>query len=234
MPRATTDSDPETNMNLDRTEIMNRGVDANDGIIATAGIVEGFVGAGARGTTIVLAAFAAMVSGGIALAGAKYSEEAAARDAELALIEEERRQLALLPDQELAELAAHYRARGLSSELAAQVAAELSARDALAAHVVAEHGLDLTAPRLHPAVVAAAAGVAFAVGAVVPLLTAVFAPDHLRGAVNFLAVVVTLCVTSYVIARAGGTAIGRTIARTVLLGVITLTITLIGGTLFTA
>jgi len=220
-------------MKLDRTEIMNRGVDANDGIIATAGIVEGFVGAGARGATIVVAAFAAMVSGGIALAGAKYAEEAAARDAERALVEEERRQLALLPEEELAELTHYYRVRGLSSELAAQVAAELSARDALSAHVLAEHGLDPTAPRLHPPIVAAAAGLAFAIGAAVPLLTAVLAPDHLRGAVNFVAVVLALCVTSYVVARAGGTAIGRTIARTVLLGVITLTITLIGGTLFT-
>ena len=145
-------------MKLDRTEIRNRGVDANDGIIATAGIVEGFVGAGARGSTIVIAAFAAMVSGGIALGGAKYSEEAAERDAERALVEEERRQLAMLPDEELAELAEHYRRRGLSPELAAQVAEELSAHDALAAHVVAEHGIDLAAPRPGPVIVAAGIG----------------------------------------------------------------------------
>ena len=71
-------------------------VDANDGIIATAGIVEGFAGAGATEITITIAAFSAMVAGGIALGGAKYAEEATERDAQLALIDEERRQLALL------------------------------------------------------------------------------------------------------------------------------------------
>ena len=68
-----------------------------------------------------------MVSGGIALGGTKYSKEAAERDAERALVEEERRQLAMLPDEELAELAEHYRTRGLSPGLAAPVAKELSA-----------------------------------------------------------------------------------------------------------
>ena len=175
-------------MKLDRAELRNRGVDANDGIIATAGIVEGFVGAGARGSTITIAAFAAMVSGGIALGGAKYSEEAAERDAERALVEEERQQLAMLPHDELAELAEHYRTRGLSPDLAARVAEELSAHDALAAHVVAEHGIDLASPRTPPVVVAAASGVAFAIGAAVPLLTVLLAPDDLRVFVTFLAV----------------------------------------------
>ena len=220
-------------MKLDRTELRNRGVDTNDGIIATAGIVEGFVGAGARGSTIIVAAFAAMVSGGIALGGTKYSEEAAERDAERALVEEERRQLAMLPDEELAELAEHYRTRGLSPDLAAQVAKELSAHDALAAHVVAEHGIDLAMPRTRPVVVAAASGVAFAIGAAVPLLTALLAPDDLRAVVTFLAVALSLCATSYIVARAGGAAVGRTIARTVVLGMLTMTITLIGGSFFT-
>jgi vacuolar iron transporter family protein len=219
-------------MKLDRTELRNRGVDANDGIIATAGIVEGFVGAGARGPTIVAAAFAAMVSGGIALGGAKYSEEAVERDAERALVEEERQQLATLPAEELAELAAHYRARGLSPELAARVAAELSAHDALAAHVVAEHGIDLARPRARPVIVAVSSGLAFAFGAAVPLLTALLAPDDLRALVTFVAVALSLAATSYVVARAGGTAIGRTIARTVVVGILTMTITLIGGSLF--
>jgi VIT1/CCC1 family predicted Fe2+/Mn2+ transporter len=220
-------------MKLDRTELRNRGVDANDGIIATAGIVEGFVGAGARGSTIIVAAFAAMVSGGIALAGAKYSEEAAERDAERALVEEERHQLTMLPHEELTELAEHYRRRGLSPDLAARVAEELSAHDALAAHVVAEHGIDLAVPRVRPVVVAAGSGVAFAIGAAVPLLAVLFAPDDLRALMTFLSVALSLCVTSYIVARAGGTAIGRTIARTVGLGILTMTITLIGGSFFT-
>ena len=220
-------------MKLDRTELRNRGVDANDGIIATAGIVECFVGAGARGSTIIVASSAAMVSGGIALGGAKYSEEAAERDAERALIDEKRRQLAMLPDEELAELTAHYRTRGLGPDLAEQVAKELSADDALAAHVVVEHGIDLAVRRSRPVVVAVASGVAFAIGAAVPLLTSLLVPDDVRAVVTFLAVALSLCATSYIVARAGGAAVGRTIARTVTLGIITMTITLIGGSFFT-
>ena len=131
---------------------------------------------GRKGVDDHLAAIAAMVSGGIALGGTKYSEEAAERDAERALVEEERRQLAMLPDEELAE---HYRARGLSPDLAPQVAKELTAHDALAAHIVAEHGIDLAMPR-RSVVIAAASGVASTIGAAVPLLTALHVPDDLR------------------------------------------------------
>src|SRR6478735_4259366 len=134
-------------------------VDANDGIIATAGIVEGFSGAGADLVTLIIAALSAMIAGTIALAGAKYAEAAGDRDAELALMEEERRQLALSPEEEFAELAEHYRRRGLSDELAAEVARALTAGDALGAHLLAEHGLsedDLT----RPLAVAVLAGVA--------------------------------------------------------------------------
>ena len=103
-------------------------VDANDGIIATAGIVEGFSGAGATLVTLIIAAVSAMIAGTIALAGAKYAEAAGDRDAELAVMEEERRQLALSPQEEFAELVEHYRGRGLSAELAEQVAGRADGR----------------------------------------------------------------------------------------------------------
>ena len=118
-------------------------VDANDGIIAVAGIGEGFVGAGASQSAALLAVLAATIAGSIALAGAKYSEAANERDAELAVIEEEARQLALSPTEELAELTEIYERKGLPTELAAQVAAELSRHNPLAAHADAEHGIDL-------------------------------------------------------------------------------------------
>ena len=133
-------------------------VDANDGIIATAGIVEGFAGAGATRSTILIAAFSAMVAGGIALAGAKYAEEAAERDAQLALIEEERQQLARAPEEETAELVALYEAKGLSPQLAREVATELTAGDPLAAHIDAEHGLSLVAGTAGTAGLAVAGG----------------------------------------------------------------------------
>lgn len=212
-----------------KSTIRSLVVDANDGIIATAGIVEGFVGAGATQTTIAVAAFSAMVAGGLSLGGAKYAEAATERDAELTLIEEERLQLAVSPEEERAELAALYELKGLSAELAREVATELTTKDALAAHVDAEHGLTLRATGRAPVVIALSAGLAFAVGSGVPLLAVLLAPDAWRAAVTFVAVIASLAATSLIAARAGGTQVGRTLTRSLLIGVTAMLVTLIGG-----
>jgi VIT1/CCC1 family predicted Fe2+/Mn2+ transporter len=207
-------------------------VDVNDGIVATGGIVEGFIGAGVTGRTVLIAALAAMAAGGIALGGAKYAEAAAERDAERALIEEERRQLEFSPEEELAELTMLYEEKGLSAELALRVASELTAKDALAAHVDVELGLASSPDEPPPLVTALAAGVAFALGSFVPVLSVLLAPDAWRMLVTFGAVVLSLAVTSLVLARMGRTDVVRTIARTVLLGVVAMVLTLAGGSLF--
>jgi VIT1/CCC1 family predicted Fe2+/Mn2+ transporter len=217
---------------LEATSVRSMVVEANDGIIATAGVVEGFAGAGASGTSLVIAALSAMVAGAIALGGAKYAEEAAERDARRELIAEERRQLALSPAAELAELTALYEGKGLSPALARQVAAELSASDALAAHVEAEHGLALRGRYLAPLVSAFAAAIAFALGAAVPLVAVLVMPDAWRAATVFAAVVVALGVTSVIMARAGRTHLPRTVTRTLLIGMTAMLLTLAGGSLF--
>ena len=211
--------------------VRNLVVDANDGIIATAGIVEGFAGAGATGTTIVIAAFSAMMAGGISLGGAKYAEEAAEIGARQALIDEERRQLDLSPHEEMAELASLYEKKGLSSTLAAQVASELSAKDALAAHVDAEHGLSLSTEPPAPMFMAVTAGLAYAAGSAVPLLAAVLSPEAWRVWITFLAVLISLGVTSLILVAAGGTNTARTLARSVAVGMIAMLLTLTAGAL---
>jgi VIT1/CCC1 family predicted Fe2+/Mn2+ transporter len=206
-------------------------VEVNDGIIATAGIVEGLAGAGISARTTLIAGFSSTIAGGIALAGARYAEEAAELEARLAVIDEERRQISLSPDEEMAELAAIYERKGLSAALAREVAAELTARDALAAHAEAEHGLDLAAARPTPVVTAVAAGLSFAAGSVVPLLSAVLVPYTWRVAVTFLAVIISLSVTSLVLAATGGTPVRRTVLRSVVIGTLAMVLTLVGGTL---
>jgi vacuolar iron transporter family protein len=207
-------------------------VEVNDGIIATAGVVEGFAGAGASMRTIAIGAVSAMVAGAIALGGARYAEEAAERDARLALIAEERRQHALSPAAEIAELTALYEARGLSPRLASEVAVELSERDALAAHIEAEHGLSIGALAPAPVVTAIAAGLAFALGAAVPLVTVLLAPDAWRVAVTFATVVLSLALTSVVVAATGRTHVIPTVVRSVLIGVAAMLLTLAAGSLF--
>jgi hypothetical protein len=154
---------------IDHARVREHAVDANDGIIASAGIVEGLAGAGASSTILLVASLAAMVGGGFALAGMRYAEAADERDAQHAILEAERRRIALTPTEEEAELADLYRARGFSAQLARAVAAELSAGDALAAHAEAEYGIVLREQPATPRTTAVLAGLAFAIGAGVPL-----------------------------------------------------------------
>ena len=189
-------------------------VESNDGIIATAGVVEGFAGAGWTGPPLVLGALFSMVAGGLALGGMRYAEEEAERDARRALIAEEREQLARSPQQELEELAEIYEAKGLSAPLAWQVALELSARDPLAAHIEAEHQFALGDQPFAPLIIGLGAALAYALGAAIPLLAVLLAPDEWRGWVTVVAAAVGLILTSILLARMGVRSIRRSTART--------------------
>lgn len=207
-------------------------VDLNDGVIASAGIVEGFSAAGVTGAAIVLAALAAMVAGGISLGGAKYAEAASEREVQEAILAEERRLIELSPDEELAELRVLYEAKGLSPALAQAVARELSDLDPLAAHADAEYGItaqDLAVPPLR---VGVGAGLSFAVGAALPLAVIVLVGPAWEGLVTFLAVMVALTLTSLLIARFGGTSLRRTVLRTLTVGGVAMGVTWLGGHLF--
>jgi VIT1/CCC1 family predicted Fe2+/Mn2+ transporter len=216
---------------LDHARVREHAVDSNDGIIASAGIVEGLLGAGASSAILLVASLAAMVGGGVALAGMRYAETADERDAQQVILEAERRRIALTPAEEEDELSELYEARGLSPELARAVAAELSAGDALAAHAEAEYGIMLRDRRATPWTTAILAGLAFAVGAGVPLLVILWASSAWRSAATILAVVAALSLTGLLIASIGGANVPRTMLRTVSIGVVTMLVTYIGGTL---
>ena len=216
---------------LDRPTIRSLVVETNDGIIATAGVVEGFAGAGATGVTLVIGALSAMIAGGMALGGARYAEEAAERDARLAVIAEEQAQLLLTPDEEFAELVSIYEDKGLSNRLAREVAEELTSRDPLAAHIDAEHRLQLRDIRSAPVIVACAAGLAFALGSAIPLLSVLLAPDDWRAGVTFVATLASLVVTSVFLARVGATHVRRAVARTLFVGVVAMSLSLLAGSL---
>src|SRR5262249_39432730 len=114
---------------------------ASDGILTSAGVSEGFAGAGGGAEVLIFAGFAGLVAGTLAAAAVEYSKAGAERDQQVAQLTSERVQLAAAPDAELDELTQLYVSRGLSRHLAQQVAIELTAHDALAAHAEAEHGI---------------------------------------------------------------------------------------------
>lgn len=217
---------------VDRDRARELVVDANDGIMAVAGIAEGFIGAGAGTSATLIAILAGAIAGSIALAGAKFTEAAIARDAREVALEEVRRQLALSPEEELIELAARYEAKGLSPGLAHQVAAELSSQDALTAHADAEHGIEPGERPLPPVVAALLAGVAFAVGAMIVVATILTTPRSSRLPTTFFAVALSLGLTSLVLARWGQVPVARTIIRNVGVGVAAMFLTLAIGSLF--
>lgn len=216
---------------LDGTRWRRFALDVNDGIVATAGLVEGLLGAEASTASTRVAAGAALIAGSLALGGARFSEEAVEIDAQNELIEEERRRLALSPEEELAELEEHYQGKGLSPELAQQVAAELTEQNALAAHLSTEFGISLDQPA-KPWSAAAVAAAGFAAGSAIVLLMVVAMPRRSMGLSTALAVVLSLCVTSFIAARLGGVPVVRTVLRTVGLGVSAMLITFAVGTLF--
>jgi VIT1/CCC1 family predicted Fe2+/Mn2+ transporter len=215
----------------DRERLRELVVDANDGIVAIAGVVEGVLAAGLGNRAAGTAVLMATIAGGIAIGGSRYTETAAERDARDALLEEERRQLRDAPDQELDELAAFYEAKGLSPDLARVVAAELSTTDALAAHAEEEHGIEVDEPPPQPLAFALASGLVFALGALVVVVTAVLTPSDWRVPATFIAVTIALVLSSGVVSRWGDVPLGRTVARNVAVGLISMTVAFAVGSL---
>lgn len=206
-------------------------VEANDGIVATAGIVEGLVAADVRNRTVLVSAVVALVVGAVSSAGARYAEAAFQRDAALQAVSEELAELASSPDAEFQELVEAYVAKGLSPGLARQVAGELMARDPLAAHMEAELDVD-DGDFVPPLLVATMVGISYAIGAVLPILITLIVPTSTRVLTTLIAVSIALVITSYVGARVGRTRPLSTILRALSIGVSTLLLALLVGLAF--
>jgi VIT1/CCC1 family predicted Fe2+/Mn2+ transporter len=206
---------------------------ANDGIVSTASLIVGVAAAAPDRPAIVLAGVAGLVAGAMSMAAGEYVSVSSQRDTERADIARETRELAEQPEAERRELAGIYQQRGLDPALALQVADQLTAHDALAAHAREELGISefTTARPIQAALTSAAT---FSVGAALPLATAVLVPQDwiipgvAAGALAFLALLGALG------AQAGGAPVLRATARVVFWGVFALALTAGIGRLFGA
>ena len=203
---------------------------ANDGIVSTAGLVIGVAAATTSRGAVVTAGLAGLAAGALSMAVGEYVSVSTQRDSERALIAKEVRELREEPEAELEELAGMYAAKGLSPELAHQVAEELTAQDALAAHAEVELGID-PEELTNPWHAAWASMLAFTVGAVLPLLAIALPPVSWRVPVTVLAVVLALAGTGLVSARLGDSDAGRATVRVVLGGLLAMGITYLIGAL---
>ncbi|MGH6656684.1 MAG: VIT1/CCC1 transporter family protein [Actinocrinis sp.] len=196
---------------------------ANDGVVSLAGLAVGIAAATTSRTTILTVGVAGLFAGALAMAAGEYVSVSSQRDSERALLRLERRELAESPEAELAELTALYRAKGLSPALAAEVAEQLTAHDAFAAHAEAELGIDPDT-LANPWHAAAASFLAFTTGALLPLL-AILLPAAARVPATVLVVAGCLTGTGYAGARLGRARPAPAIARNLIGGALAMAVT---------
>jgi len=199
---------------------------ASDGIVSTAAIVLGVAGATDSRGSIVVAGLVGLVAGAMSMASGEYVSVSTQRDTERAALALESKELQETPDEELTELAGLYEAKGMSAELARQVAKELTDRDPLRAHADAELGLnpdELTNP-WHAAL---ASLLAFVVGALVPLAAVLISATAW---VTVAAVIVALAITGSASARLGSAPVPRAVLRNVGGGLLAMAVTYSLGT----
>lgn len=197
---------------------------ANDGVLSNGSLIMGLAAASANRQAILLSAAAGLVAGAMSMAAGEYVSVSSQSDAEEADLARERRELNLNRDAELQELAGIYEARGVEHELSLEVARQLMAKDALAAHARDELGLsEMVAARPIQAALASAAS--FGMGAALPLLLVLFCPvsDLTWTAPPLLLVI--LGALGAVGARISGSSILRPVIRTMFWGAIAMATT---------
>jgi len=204
---------------------------ANDGIVSTSSLVLGVATAHATHGNIVIAGVAGLVAGAMSMASGEYVSVHSQADTENADLALERSELKADPTGEHNELAAIYEARGLEPALAKQVAAQLMAHDALGAHARDELGIS-EVHRARPIQAALWSAASFAVGAALPLVLTIAAPEKSLIALVAGGTLVFLALLGGIAARVGGAGILLGALRVTFWGALAMAITAGVGALF--
>jgi vacuolar iron transporter family protein len=227
-------TEPHVSGGAGRTNWLRAAVlGANDGIVSVAGLVVGVAGATQSQTTLFAAGLAGLVAGALSMGAGEYVSVSTQRDTERALLEKERGELATDPESELEELSGILEAKGVSGDLAGQVALELTAHDAFLVHAEQELRLD-PSQLVSPWRATGASVLSFALGAILPLLAMVLPPAAYRLWVTVVAVLLALVFTGWLSARLGGARVGRSVLRVVVGGAAAMIITYSIGRLVAA
>lgn len=204
---------------------------ANDGIVSTASLVVGVAAASTGRTEVLIAGVAGLVAGAMSMAAGEYVSVSSQEDTEKADLARERDELATQPKAELDELTGIYVQRGLDEELARQVAAQLTAKDALSAHARDELGISevMTA---RPVQAALASAATFAVGAALPMIVVLLAPVETLVYTVSITSLVFLAGLGMLAARAGGAPMVKAALRVTFWGALAMLLTALIGKLF--
>ena len=204
---------------------------ANDGILSTASLIVGVAAAHASRNSVLVAGVAGLVAGAMSMAAGEYVSVSSQADTERADIACERRELDGDDESEHEELASIYVSRGLDPLLAKQVAEQLMARDAMAAHTRDELGISIDSSA-RPIQAALASAATFSVGAAMPLLIVFLSPEIKLVPIVFGTALVFLAVLGVLAALAGGAPIARATVRVTFWGALAMALTAAVGALF--
>jgi VIT1/CCC1 family predicted Fe2+/Mn2+ transporter len=206
---------------------------ANDGLISTASLIVGVAAAGTTTDVVLVSGVAGLLAGAMSMAAGEYVSVSSQADTEQADLARERAELAADPAAEHAELTAIYVGRGLTPDLAGQVATQLTAHDALGAHARDELGLT-EVHGARPIQAALASAGSFAVGAALPLAMVLVAPGPTLVKTVVGASLLLLAVLGGLAAKVGGAPLLRGTLRVLFWGALAMAITAAAGALFGA
>jgi VIT1/CCC1 family predicted Fe2+/Mn2+ transporter len=204
---------------------------ANDGILSTASLAIGVAAASDLREPIVLATLAGLVAGALSMAAGEYVSVSSQTDVEKADIEREILELKETPDLELERLAEIYEKRGLKKETALLVAQELTATDALGAHMRDELGINEIS-QAKPVQAALASGAAFSLGGLLPFLVTILLPLKNMEYALYGFALFFLIILGAVAAKTGGSNIGKAVLRISFWGTVAMGLTALVGYLF--
>ena len=204
---------------------------ANDGILSTTSLVIGVAAASDTRSPVILAALAGLVAGALSMAAGEYVSVSSQSDIEIADLKREQTELDSTPEMELKELAGLYQERGLDSDLAMQVAIQLSRKNVLEAHARDELGInEISQPK--PLQAALASGASFISGGLLPLLVSIFAPLKYMVVFQYSFSMIFLALSGVMAAKVGGSGIAKSIVRICFWGTIAMGVTAAVGYLF--
>ncbi|WP_225845337.1 VIT family protein [Streptomyces sp. HPF1205] len=206
---------------------------ANDGVVSTAGLVVGVAGATDSRSALLTAGLAGLLAGSLSMAAGEYVSVSTQRDSEQAALALEREELATTPQAELDELTGLLQDRGISHDLAREVAEQLTARDALGAHARVELGIDPN-ELANPWHAAWASFLSFTVGALLPLLAIVLPPRDWRLGITVVSVLIALVGCGWGSARLGSAPVRPAVIRNAAGGAIAMAVTYAVGALLGA
>ncbi len=206
---------------------------ANDGIISTASLLLGVAAANASHSTILTVGMAGLVAGALSMALGEYVSVSSQRDSEQADIAKEKWELEHTPEQELIELTAIFKGKGLSQALASEVAIELSRHHALKTHLAEELGIH-ESTMARPLQASIGSALSFAVGSAIPLMAISLASETLRVPATIAVVIAALVALGAASSRYGGAHPVRPVIRIVIGGLVAIGLTMAVGWAFSS